>query len=105
VRVALARAGTRVLYTVHDDGPGVMPDERESIFEPGVRGTAGSARSGAGGAGLGLALARRLARTASGEVDAQPSADGGRSSSRYRESDLGPEMLPTWRVVSPADLN
>ncbi len=78
VRVALARAGTRVLYTIHDDGPGVMPDERESIFEPGVRGTAGSARSGVGGAGLGLALARRLARTASGEVDAQPSADGGR---------------------------
>ncbi|MGZ4380994.1 MAG: sensor histidine kinase [Gaiellaceae bacterium] len=78
VRVALAHEGTRVLYTIDDDGPGVKPDESESIFEPGVRGAAGRARSGAGGAGLGLALARRLARAASGEVDAKPSADGGR---------------------------
>ena len=78
VRVALTHEGTRVLDTIDDDGPGVMPDESESIFEPGVRGAAGKARSGSGGAGLGLALARRLARAASGEVDAQPSADGGR---------------------------
>ena len=78
VRVALTHKGTRVLYTIDDDGPGVMADESESIFEPGVRGAAGKARTGWDGAGLGLALARRLARAASGEVDAKPSADGGR---------------------------
>ena len=76
VRVALAHEGTRVLYVVDDDSPGVMPNESESIFEPGVRGTAGQSRTGARGAALGLA--RRLARAASGEVDARPSADGGR---------------------------
>jgi signal transduction histidine kinase len=43
------------------------------VFEPGVR---GSAANGAGGAGLGLTLARRLARVAGGDVVAE-AADGG----------------------------
>ena len=78
VRIKLARDGSRVRYVVEDDGPGVAPDERASIFEPGSRGAAGRAANGAGGAGLGLALARRLARSASGEVDVEPSQAGGR---------------------------
>jgi signal transduction histidine kinase len=63
--------------TVHDDGPRVAQDERESIFEPGNRGQAGR-RDGTAGAGLGLALARRLARAAAGEVEAMPDGSGGR---------------------------
>ncbi|MGB2953136.1 MAG: ATP-binding protein [Gaiellaceae bacterium] len=78
VRVRLARAASRVRYVVEDDGPGVAPEERESIFEPGTRGVAGYRANGAGGAGLGLALARRLARSASGDVDVEPSPEGGR---------------------------
>jgi signal transduction histidine kinase len=63
-RLRIVRDGSKVLFLVDDDGPGVPDEERESIFEPGVRG------SGAvdGGAGLGLALARRLARAAAGDV-------------------------------------
>jgi two-component system, OmpR family, sensor kinase len=64
-RVRIARQGSKVLYVVEDDGPGVRPEETELIFEPGVRGNNGV---GSEGAGLGLALARRLARTASGDV-------------------------------------
>jgi two-component system, OmpR family, sensor kinase len=75
VRLALARNGRQVRFTVDDDGPGVAEDERERIFEPGGRGAAGSAD---GGAGLGLALSRRLARAAGGEVTAEPTAGGGR---------------------------
>jgi signal transduction histidine kinase len=75
VRVELSRRGSRILYVVEDDGPGVAENERESIFEPGVRGQAGN---GAVGAGLGLALARRLARTASGDVAVEPSTRGAR---------------------------
>ena len=76
VRVGIARRGARVLYAIEDDGPGVEPAERESIFEPGVR---GSAASGDGlGAGLGLSLARRLARTATGEITVEANGSGGR---------------------------
>jgi signal transduction histidine kinase len=69
-RIRVARDGSNVVYLVQDDGPGVDADEQEAIFEPGVRG----GRAGSGGAGLGLALARRLARTASGDVTV--AADG-----------------------------
>ncbi len=55
--------GARISIT--DDGPGVAPAVREAVFEPGRRGDPGD---GHDGAGLGLALARRLARTAGGDV-------------------------------------
>jgi len=74
VRVAVAREGSTVLFSIDDDGPGVEDAEQESIFEPAVRGSAG--RSSASGAGLGLALARRLARAASGDVIARPGHNG-----------------------------
>jgi two-component system OmpR family sensor kinase len=74
VRVSVARNGTTVLFAVDDDGPGVTSDERETIFEPAVRGSAG--RSTDTGAGLGLALARRLARAVSGDVEAHPGPSG-----------------------------
>jgi signal transduction histidine kinase len=74
VRVAVVREGSTVVFSVDDDGPGVGDAERESIFEPAVRGSAGS--SAPSGAGLGLALARRLARAASGDVVARPGGRG-----------------------------
>jgi signal transduction histidine kinase len=74
VRVAVVREGSSVLFSVDDDGPGVADAEQETIFEPAVRGSAG--RSAPAGAGLGLALARRLARTASGDVVASPGGRG-----------------------------
>ncbi len=76
VRVSVARSDGAVLFTVDDDGPGIVPSERETIFEPAVRGGAG--RNGTAGAGLGLALARRLARAASGDVIAHSTGGGGR---------------------------
>jgi signal transduction histidine kinase len=76
VTLSVARDDGSVLFTVTDDGPGVPGDELESIFEPAARGTAG--RNAGPSAGLGLALARRLARSVSGDVQAAPSTDGGR---------------------------
>ncbi len=61
--------GARV--TVRDDGPGVPDEARERIFEPGVRGEAEG-----DGAGLGLALSRRLARSAGGDVVADAGEAG-----------------------------
>jgi signal transduction histidine kinase len=44
---------------IADEGPGLAPDELERVFERSYRGTAG--RATAGGAGLGLAIAREVA--------------------------------------------
>ena len=72
--VRIEKAGDRVLFAVEDDGPGLGTVEQARIFEPGVRGAAGG--NGTLGAGLGLALARRLARSADGEVEAVPGGSG-----------------------------
>jgi signal transduction histidine kinase len=73
VRVDVEREGEAVAFHVVDDGPGLRPDELESVFEPGVR---GSAANGSSGAGLGLTLARRLARVAGGDVVAEAGGGG-----------------------------
>jgi signal transduction histidine kinase len=75
VRISLARTDGRVLFSVEDDGSGVGHDEHMTIFEPGTRGSAG--RIEGNGAGLGLALARRLARSASGDVETRAGDQGG----------------------------
>jgi two-component system OmpR family sensor kinase len=67
VQIRLSRSDSRVLFSIEDDGAGVRPDEKEAIFEPGTRGSAGNGDKE--GAGLGLALSRRLARSASGDVE------------------------------------
>jgi signal transduction histidine kinase len=74
VQLSARRGDGGVEIHVDDDGPGVRDDEGELIFEPGARGTAGG---GHDGAGLGLALARRLARAASGDIAVRPATDGG----------------------------
>jgi signal transduction histidine kinase len=61
---AQARSGG-VYVDVTDDGPGVPPSFTAQLFQPGRRADPGD---GHGGAGLGLPLARRLARSAGGEV-------------------------------------
>jgi two-component system, OmpR family, sensor kinase len=69
VEISVGRDNGQVVIAVRDDGAGIAPEDAERIFEPGV--------SQAGGAGLGLPLARRLARAAGGDVVAVPQ-DGGR---------------------------
>jgi two-component system OmpR family sensor kinase len=54
------RALDLIEIAVSDDGPGVPPDLRESIFEPGA--------STQGSSGLGLGIARRVARSLGGDV-------------------------------------
>ena len=78
VRISVVRTTDEVRYVVADDGPGVVDAERELIFEPGRRGTAARLDGAPTGAGLGLALARRLARSATGDVAAETNGAGGR---------------------------
>lgn len=81
VEVSVRQEGEVVEFRVEDDGPGVAPEEVERIFEPGFRGTASFAGNDSG-AGLGLALSRRLARAVGGDVDAREGGPGGRFRAR-----------------------
>ncbi|MFE6623747.1 sensor histidine kinase [Streptomyces sp. NPDC057740] len=65
VGVTAAREPGGVRVDVTDDGPGVPPQFAGQLFQPGRR---ADPADGHGGAGLGLPLARRLARSAGGEV-------------------------------------
>jgi signal transduction histidine kinase len=61
---------------VQDDGPGIEPGLLPHVFEPGVR-DAGAAGTGDAGAGLGLAIARRLLESQHATVTAGNRAEGG----------------------------
>lgn len=70
------RAGDHTAeVTVTDTGPGIPEEERERIFERLVRLDAGRARDH-GGAGLGLPIARALARAHGGELTCLPREGG-----------------------------
>ncbi len=77
VELRVSGEGEAVVFSVADDGRGITGDEAERIFEPGARGAAAAATVD-GGAGLGLPLARRLARTIGGDVFVVPSDTGAR---------------------------
>ena len=62
---------------VRDEGAGLAPGEEEQVFERFRRGSAG--RAGPKGSGLGLPIARELARRWGGEVTLAPRAGGGAS--------------------------
>lgn len=71
--VEVRRAATGVEVDVLDRGPGVPPDLAERVFEPFFR------LPGApdGGAGLGLSIARQVARRHGGDVSCAPREGGG----------------------------
>jgi signal transduction histidine kinase len=63
-RISLRPEENAVVIDVADDGPGIPPDQRESVFEPFVR----LNEEGTRGAGLGLAAARSIARAHGGDI-------------------------------------
>ena len=79
VRISIERDAAAVSFAIDDDGPGIASSEHEAIFEPGHRiPQPGSSEPSSNGAGLGLALSRRLARSAGGDVNAEPTDTGAR---------------------------
>jgi two-component system, OmpR family, sensor kinase len=76
VTVTLVGDAGQATVAVADDGPGVEPAERERIFGRFTRGSA--AENAPAGAGLGLPIARGLARAMGGDLEAVAAPRGAR---------------------------
>lgn len=76
VTVSVRREGADAVLAVGDDGSGVPEDERERVFERFVRLDEARGRD-EGGAGLGLAIARDVARRHGGTLMVADSPAGG----------------------------
>jgi len=91
VSVAVERRGDGcIAVSVTDNGIGIDPDELEHIFEPFTQGDGGISRA-FGGLGLGLAIARRLARLHGGDIVI---------TSRPNAGTVARLVLPASRVLS-----
>ncbi|MBF8193847.1 PAS domain-containing protein [Nonomuraea sp. K274] len=75
VEVTVRRAEGSAVITVQDDGAGIAPQDRESVFEPFVRLDDGRRRE-PGGSGLGLAISRDIARAHHGTLRVEDSPQG-----------------------------
>jgi signal transduction histidine kinase len=74
IRVDCSHAANELEISIGDTGPGVAPEEREAIFKPGVRGTAGKK---APGTGHGLAIAKAFVEAHGGSIEVGSSDPGG----------------------------
>ncbi len=70
ILLAAQRQGRTVIVTVDDDGPGIPPERRESVFRPFETGARG-------GTGLGLTIARDIVRAHGGDIELLASPMGG----------------------------
>ena len=73
------RAGPRdkvIEITIDDDGPGIPPDKRKEVFKPFFR-IEGSRNPETGGVGLGLTIARDVARNHGGDIVLEDAPGGG----------------------------
>lgn len=98
--------GSDVAIAVTDNGPGIPESEREAIFREFYRGKSDLAQSRAG-AGLGLAIARRVARLLGGDLTVE--SEAGRGSTfwlrfPYRYPELSGEEDHTGAETGDASL-
>jgi two-component system osmolarity sensor histidine kinase EnvZ len=77
-KIALQALREQRFIAIHvdDDGPGIAPELREEVFRPFYR-LDDARNQDEGGAGLGLAIARDIARSHGGDISLSKSAMGG----------------------------
>ena len=95
VQLQAVRGRTSVEITIDDNGPGIPPDKYEDVFRPFFR-LDESRNVDTGGVGLGLTIARDVARSHGGDVALAPSPLGGlRVSCEFRSEDgAAPRLAP-----------
>ena len=76
IDVSAGRRGTAFEIVIDDDGPGIPPEERDAVFKPFYRMEA-SRNQQTGGTGLGLTIARDIARSHGGDIRLADSPLGG----------------------------
>jgi signal transduction histidine kinase len=76
ISVSVSEKGPWVVMTVADDGPGIPPELRETVFKRFARLQEGRERD-MGGTGLGLALSRRIVEHHGGEIHVEEAPGGG----------------------------
>jgi signal transduction histidine kinase len=86
VRVTCRRERDLAVLEVADEGPGIAAGEREKIFRPFYR-VSNKLSDGVSGAGIGLSIARELARLHGGDVRLIDSEHGARFEVRLRALD------------------
>lgn len=91
VEITTKRVGPEIVLEIADRGPGIPPDQVDRLKRPFTRGE--SARTGAAGAGLGLAIVERIARMHGGTFDLSLREGGGT---------LARVTLPVADVKNPA---
>lgn len=74
--ISVDKSGDRLSIHVDDSGPGIPDEKIEAMFDPFVRAEESRNRS-TGGSGLGLTLARSIARTHGGDVKLENRPEGG----------------------------
>jgi two-component system sensor histidine kinase KdpD len=75
IEIAAAPGGERVNVTVSDQGPGIPPQARDTVFDVFYRVRAGDKQ--AAGTGLGLSICRGLIEAHGGRIEALPGPGGG----------------------------
>lgn len=102
--------GRAMRFTVRDTGPGVPASERRRIFQAFAQGTAGREISQTG-AGLGLAIAARLAEAMGGRLGVADAAGGGAAfwfEARFASAGAASQDLPlagcTVGIASPSPI-
>lgn len=76
IHVAVRPGRKSATVLVRDHGPGIPPEDAGRVFQPFFRARRDEAGS-LGGAGLGLAIARRMLRSVGGELELQRDAERG----------------------------
>lgn len=76
--VTLTAEAGRIVIAIEDRGPGIPRSEREKVFEPFYR-IEGSRNPATGGVGLGLSVARSIAREHGGDIVLAARKGGGLS--------------------------
>jgi signal transduction histidine kinase len=76
VHLGLHSLDETLVLTIRDEGNGLAPEQFEQVFRPFVRGETSRSRE-TGGSGLGLTIARNIARSMGGDIRLSNHASGG----------------------------